>query len=169
MYSLASLLTVLRFSALSLSSESYLTEPEEAIPSTCVENSKMLLLSSKGSGKINLSSIHAILLLRTYKTVCPEDDNESTDTRILLGIATDMAIIQGLSLNAKMNRFISKEESYIRKKLWLQLFYDDASNSFNFGIQTSICEFETEEFAKLLEEVGTPFESEKKYITRQIE
>lgn len=164
---LASLLIVLRFSSLSLSSERYLVEPEVAIPSTYVEYSKVLLLSSKGSGRINLSIIQAILLLRTYKTICPEDDNESTDTRILLGIATDMAIIQGLSLNTRMNRFISKDELYIRKKLWLQLFYDDASNSFNFGIQTSICEFETEEFAKLLEEVGTPVENEKKYITRQ--
>lgn len=165
---LASLLIVLRFSALSLSSESYPSEPDEIIPSSYIEYSKMLLLSSKGSGRINLSIIQAILLLRTYKTICPEDDNESTDTRILLGIAIDMALIQGLSLNTRVNQFISKEESYIRKKLWLQLFYEDAYNSFDFGMQTSISELETGQFVKLLEEVGTAVETEEKYIARQL-
>lgn len=165
---LASLLIVLRFSSLSLASVTNLAGIEKTIPTSYIEHSKMLLLSSKGSGRINLSIIEAILLLRTYKTICPEDDNESTDTRILLGIAIDMALILGLSLNTSMNRFISNGESYIRKKLWLYLFYDDAVNSFNFGIQTSISVFEKEEFVKLLEQVGSTVENEVECTKRQL-
>lgn len=165
---LSALLIMLRFAALTLSSESDPTEPKITIPSSYIEYSKMLLLSPEGSGRINLDIIQAILLLRTYKTICPEDDSESSDTRVLLGIAIDMSVIQGLSLNIRVNLFISKQELYIRRKIWLQLLYDDSFNSFNFGIQPSISEFDTEEFSKGLEEGGTVFEVEEEFIIRQL-
>lgn len=163
----ATLLIMLRFASLTLSSESKSTEPIINLPSSYIEYSKMLLLSSEGFERINLEIIQAILLLRNYKTVCPEDDNESSDSRLLLGIVIDMAVFQGFSLNSKVNLFISKQELYIRSNIWIQLLYDDASTSFNFGLKPSISDFDIEELYKLLEEEGTEFDIERKSIMRQ--
>ncbi|CUM68126.1 uncharacterized protein PRCAT00005843001 [Priceomyces carsonii] len=150
---IASLLIVLRFSTLTFPSDCDYKEfvkfedgEEKEITPSYIEYASTLLLSPTVSGRINLRTIEALLLLRVYKSMCPEDDTEATDNTILLTHAINMSIHHGLPLAFKYesDQLIWKSEKDTQIKIWLQLLYDDASNSFNFGLQPSISNFHSE-------------------------
>lgn len=145
--SLACMLLVLRFAALTLTENDILEHGLENIADltfSYVEYSKILISSSRGSTRLNLSIIQSVIMLRIYKTICPEDYNDAVETRLLLGNAIEMSRIRGLqfSFGDKFDNYLSEQERYAQKKIWLQILYEDGSQAFNFGMNPLLQEFD---------------------------
>lgn len=79
-----------------------------------------------------LRTIQAGLFLRVYKLQCPGDDEVTTDNDILIGILIQMARFHGLHRNAvELDKGqVDVHDRYLWKKIWTQLLYLDAMQSF---------------------------------------
>lgn len=145
----AILLIMLRYSYLTLSlkkDSSQLSEanidlaPKNAlskvnIPPSYVVYAKHLIISPNSLGKMTLRTIQAALFMRVYKKQCPEDDDIATDNEILLGILIQMARFHGfhrssLELDKELVNF---SDIQLWKKIWTELLYLDAMQSFANG------------------------------------
>ncbi|CUM56030.1 unnamed protein product [Debaryomyces tyrocola] len=108
---------------------------ETNIPPSYVEYAKHLIISPNGLGKMTLRTIQAGLFLRVYKKQCPEDDDIATDNEILLGILIQMARFHGFHRNAVGldKDLVNADDIQLWKKIWTQLLYLDAMQSFANG------------------------------------
>lgn len=108
---------------------------ETNIPLSYVEYAKHLIISPSSLGKMTLSTIQAGLFLRVYKKQCPEDDDIATDNDILLGILIQMARLHGFHRNAVESDkgLVNANDIQLWKKIWTQLLYLDAMQSFANG------------------------------------
>ncbi|CUM53035.1 unnamed protein product [Debaryomyces fabryi] len=145
----AILLIMLRYSYLTLSFQKDLIQLPEArfdlaqkiaisevnIPPSYVEYAKHLIISPNSLGKMTLRTIQAALFLRVYKKQCPEDDDIGTDNEILLGILIQMARFHGFHRGTVEldKELVSSSDIQLWKKIWTQLLYLDAMQSFANG------------------------------------
>lgn len=108
---------------------------ETKIPPSYVEFAKHLIISPNSFGKMTLRTIQAGLLLRIYKKHCPEDDDIATDNEMLLGILIQMARFHGFHRNAvDLDKdLVNANDIQLWKKIWTQLVYLDAMQSFVNG------------------------------------
>lgn len=90
--------------------------------------------------RVNLRTIQAALLLRVYKAHCPEDDDTWTDSGVLLGIIIQMARYHGINRNPSTypKSFLNSKAELIWRKIWIFLWYYDATHSFHLGSQPLI-------------------------------
>lgn len=111
-----------------------------------------ILVSAAGCfSNISLRAIQAALLLRTYKLFCPEGNDGGTESSILIGSLIQMARFHGLHRNPDFYKstIVDVETKHLWRKIWAQLLYLDASQSFNLGSQLMIYEEENFPFLEV--------------------
>ena len=163
---IALVLIMMRFSFLTLPFQQYysnsLTGNSQQMMKEIVENQvdirpsyigrANILVSTAGCfSSISLRAIQAALLLRTYKLFCPEGNEGGTESSILIGSLIQMARFHGLHRNPEFykNTIVDEETKHLWGKIWAQLLYLDASQSFNLGSQLMIYEDENFPFLEV--------------------
>ncbi|CUM47439.1 uncharacterized protein AC631_01238 [Debaryomyces fabryi] len=148
---IAILLIMLRFAYLTIplkkNSNSYLSGPDSDflrllestnanIPSSYVEYAQHLILRSRGYEKIDFRKIQAVLFLKAYRMHCPEDEDRTSGSNILVAIAAQMARFHGLHKDPSDLTVLTIDNSDIHlwRKTWASLLYVDAMQAFEFGM-----------------------------------
>jgi hypothetical protein len=139
------LLTVLRFAAISLPAKKnvstnlsetakFLLDSGATISPTYIEYAKACIANASALRKPTLKHIQALLMLRLYRFLAPEDADESTDSTIFLALIIQMAKMHGLHRDPTSFSVVSDHATAnLWRKIWAQLMYLDAVQAFAFG------------------------------------
>lgn len=156
---IAILLIMLRFAYLTIplrkNLNSYLSGPESDfllliesananIPSSYVEYAQHLILRSRGYEKIDFRKIQAVLFLKAYRMHCPEHEDRTSGSNILVAIAAQMAKFHGLHKDPGNLTVLAIDNSDIHlwRKTWSCLLYLDSTQAFEFGMPLLIQDVE---------------------------
>lgn len=128
-----------------------IVENQVDIRPTYIGRANILVSAAGCFSSISLRAIQAALLLRTYKLFCPEGNDGGTESSILISSLIQMARFHGLHRNPDVyrNTIVDEETKHLWRKIWAQLLYLDASQSFNLGSQLMIYEEENSPFLEV--------------------
>lgn len=106
------------------------------ISSYYVEYAQHLILRSRGYEKIDFRKIQAVLFLKVYRMHCPEDEDKTSGSNILVAIAAQMARFHGLHKDPSTLAVLTIDNSDIHlwRKTWASLLYLDSLQAFEFGM-----------------------------------
>lgn len=106
------------------------------ISSSYVEYAQHLILRSRGYEKIDFRKIQAVLFLKVYRMHCPEDEDKTSGSNILVAIAAQMARFHGLHKDPSKLTVLTIDNSDIHlwRKTWASLLYLDSLQAFEFGM-----------------------------------
>lgn len=107
-----------------------------------ISRANILVFAAGCFNKLTLRAIQAALLLRTYRLYCPESNESGTESSILTGSLVQMARIHGIHRdpNSYECSIVDEETKHLWSKIWAQLVFMDASQTFNLGGQLIIHE-----------------------------
>ncbi|RLV84705.1 Multidrug resistance regulator 1 [Meyerozyma sp. JA9] len=107
-----------------------------------VSRANILVFAAGCFNKVTLRAIQAALLLRTYRSFCPESNESGTESSILVGCLIQMARFHGIHKDAYSygSSLVDTETKHLWSKIWAQLVFLDASQAFNLGGQLIIYE-----------------------------
>lgn len=112
------------------------------IRSSYISRANILVFAAGCFNKVTLRAIQAALLLRTYRLFCPESNESGTESSILVGCLIQMARFHGIhnDPNSYEISIVDAETKHLWSKIWAQLVFLDASQTFNLGSQLIIHE-----------------------------
>lgn len=107
-----------------------------------ISRANILVFAAGCFNKITLRAIQAALLLRTYRLFCPESNESGTESSILVGCLVQMARFHGINKDpySYESSIVDKETKHLWSKIWAQLVFLDASQTFDLGSQLIIYE-----------------------------
>lgn len=150
---MALVLIMMRFSYLTLPCRQYydnivngqlaenmaqLIDWKEEIRASYISRATILITSAGSFSAVSLRAIQAALLLRTYKQFCPEGNEGGSESGIFIACLVQMARYHGIHGTYAEQNLVENEAIHLWNKIWAQILYLDASQSFNAGHQLLI-------------------------------